>query len=186
MLHPPHGDATTGGGFVQTILGQAGCKALTTLPMRIRPALRSDADPLNAIAMQAKAHWGYTAALLERWRESLWTAPESIEQWPTFVADDDGSAIGFAQVRPGPGTWELVSLFVLPASMGRGVGRALLQHVMRTAQEAGQTTLHIDSDPHAEPFYLACGAVRTGAEPAPIPGDSERIRPQLQLSIRAT
>ena len=153
--------------------------------MRVRSANRSEVDQLNAIAMQAKAHWGYTAALLELWRESLCTAPESIEKWPTFVAEDHGKAIGFAQISPESETWELVSLFVLPAHMGRGAGRALLQQAGLTAQLAGQTGLHNDSDPNAEPFYLACGAVRVGTEVAPIPGESGRVRPQLHLHTRA-
>ncbi len=153
--------------------------------MRIRNASRTEADQLNAITMQAKAHWGYTAVQLEQWRESLSTDPQSIERWPTFVAEDQGIAIGFTQINPELAVWELVSLFVLPAHTGRGVGRALLKEAVAIANQAGQTTLHIDSDPNAEPFYLACGAVRIGSELAPIQGDSARVRPQLHLSTSA-
>ena len=135
--------------------------------------------------MQAKGYWGYTANQLEQWRDSLFTAPQSIERWPTFVAEDQGRVIGFAQMDPDLEIWELVSLFVLPAHIGRGVGRALLKEALITAKQAGQFVLHIDSDPNAESFYLACGAVRFGAEPAPIEGDSARIRPQLQLHTSA-
>lgn len=153
--------------------------------MRVRAAHRSEVDQLNAIAMRAKAHWGYATALLDQWRERLCTTPESIDAWPTFVAEDQGQTIGFAQISPESETWELVSLFVLPAHMGRGAGRALLQHAVLAAQQAGQSALHIDSDPNAEPFYLACGAIRVGTEPAPVPGDAARVRPQLQLDVRA-
>ncbi|MGY3961746.1 GNAT family N-acetyltransferase [Aeromonas popoffii] len=150
--------------------------------MRIRNASRTEADQLNTIAMQAKAHWGYTADQLEQWRESLSTDPQSIEQWPTLVAEHQGNPIGFIQINPDHETWELVSLFVLPAHIGRGVGRSLLKEAVAIANKAGQTALHIDSDPNAEPFYLACGAVRIGVEPAPIQGMLSRVRPQLQLS----
>ncbi len=153
--------------------------------MRVRNASRTEADQLNTIAMQAKAHWGYSADQLEQWRESLSTDPQSIEQWPTLVAEDQRNAIGFAQINPDLETWELVSLFVLPAHIGRGVGRALLKEAVAIANKAGQTTLHIDSDPNAEPFYLACGAIRAGAKPAPILGSSARVRPQLHLSTSA-
>jgi len=135
--------------------------------------------------MQAKAHWGYTAIQLDQWRESLSTSPQSVEQWPTFVAEDQGHAIGFAQINPELETWELVSLFVLPSHIGRGVGRALLKEALVTTKQAGRPVLHIDSDPNAEPFYLACGAVRIAAERAPIEGDPERIRPQLHLHTSA-
>ena len=153
--------------------------------MRIRSASRIDVDQLNAIAIQAKAHWGYKAKQIEEWRDSLSTDPESIERWPTFVAEDREAAIGFAQINPELEVWELVSLFVLPSHIGQGVGRALLNEAIATAKQAGQTALHIDSDPNAEPFYLACGAVRIGAEPAPIQGDSARVRPQPHLSTSA-
>ena len=152
--------------------------------MRIRTANRPDVDQLNTIAMQAKAHWGYTADQLEEWRYSLSIDPRSIEKWPTFVAEDQGKTIGFAQINPDLEVWELVSLLVLPAHIGRGIGRALLKEVVEAAKRAGESTLHIDSDPNAEPFYLACGAVRVGVERAPIQGHSARVRPQLHLSTR--
>jgi GNAT superfamily N-acetyltransferase len=153
--------------------------------MRIRNASRTEADQLNTIAMQAKAHWGYTADQLEQWRESLSTDSQSIEQWPTFVAEDQGNAIGFTQINSDLEIWELVSLFVLPEHIGRGVGRALLKEAVAIANRAGQSTLHIDSDPNAEPFYLACGAVRIGAELVPIQDNSSRVRPQLHLYTSA-
>lgn len=149
--------------------------------MRVRPAHRAEVDELNAIAFRAKAHWGYTTAQMELWRETLCTARQSIETWPTFVAEQQGKTAGFAQINPVADTWELISLFVLPEYMGRGAGRALLKQVVLTAYEAGQTTIEIDSDPNAEAFYLACGAVRVGTEPAPIPGEPARIRPQLRM-----
>ena len=153
--------------------------------MRIRTANRTDVDQLNTIAVQAKAYWGYTAAQLEEWRESLFTDPQSIEEWPTFVAEDQGIAIGFAQINPDLEVWELISLFVLPAHIGRGIGRILLKEATAAAKAAGRHSLHIDSDPNAEPFYLACGAVRIGVERAPIQDNLARVRPQLRLSTSA-
>lgn len=153
--------------------------------MRIRSASRSDAEELNTIAMQAKAYSGYTADQMEQWRASLSTDPQSIEHWPTFVAEEHGHTIGFTQINPDNEVWELVSLFVHPAYIGQGVGRALLKEAVAVAKKAGQTALHIDSDPNAEPFYLACGAVRIGAEPAPIQSNSARVRPQLRMSTSA-
>ena len=153
--------------------------------MQIRTANRSDVDQLNTIAMQAKAHWGYTADQLEGWRESLSTDPPSIEKWPTFIAEDQGNAIGFTQINPDLEVWELISLFVLPAHIGRGIGRALLNEAIAAAKRADKSTLLIDSDPNAEPFYLSCGAVRVGIQRAPIQGNSARVRPQLHLSTSA-
>ncbi len=153
--------------------------------MHVRCALRSEVEQLNVIAMQAKAHWGYEAAQLEEWRQSLLTTPESVENWPTFVAEFKGQVVGFAQVNPERTPWELVSLWVGPTHMGKGSGRALLRQVLQAARAAGQTTVLIDSDPNAESFYLACGAVRIGEVPAPSGGHPARVRPQLHLNASA-
>jgi len=104
--------------------------------MLVRRASREEVDRLNAIAMEAKAHWGYEPAQLEEWRPDLLTPPESIDKWPTFVAVVHGQAVGFAQANPARSPWELVSLWVLPAFMGRGIGKALLQHICRAAAAA--------------------------------------------------
>ena len=48
---------------------------------------------------------------------------------------------------------------------------------------AGRTSLAIDSDPNAEPFYLACGALRFGSVPASLRDQPDRFRPQLRLAV---
>jgi hypothetical protein len=68
--------------------------------MLVRRASREEVDRLNAIAMEAKAQWGYEPAQLEEWRPGLLTPPESIDRWPTFVAVVHGEAVGFAQANP--------------------------------------------------------------------------------------
>ena len=47
------------------------------------------------------------------------------ERHETWVAEDDGHVIGFAQVIP----YRLENLYVDPDAQGRGVGTALLDHV---------------------------------------------------------
>jgi ribosomal protein S18 acetylase RimI-like enzyme len=153
--------------------------------MRIRPALHSEVDQLNHIALEAKAHWGYTHEQLRHWKASLLTEPGSIETWPTFVAEAQGQVAGFAQVDPEGDPWELISLWVLPQYMGKGFGKALLQQVRQAAFAAKQSCVHIDSDPNAAAFYLACGAVAVGEVSAPIPGQPARVRPQLRLATSA-
>jgi len=153
--------------------------------MLVRRASREEVDRLNAIAMEAKAHWGYEPAQLEEWRPGLLTQPESIDRWPTFVAVVHGQAVGFTQANPERSPWELVSLWVLPAFMGRGIGKALLQRICRAAAAAQESSLDIDADPNAEPFYRACGAVTIGVAAAPIRGEPSRVRPQMRLNSSA-
>jgi predicted N-acetyltransferase YhbS len=153
--------------------------------MKIRPAVPADAPDLDAIALEAKAHWGYAQEQIEIWKADLRTSPASLSVRPTFVAESDHELVGFAQLDPSAETWELVSMWVRPAHMGRGIGRALLAAAAATAKAAGQSVIAIDSDPNAEPFYRACGAELVGSVPAPIQGQPARVRPQLRLFIGA-
>lgn len=152
-----------------------------TRDVQIRPALSADVPALDRIALQAKAHWGYSARQLALWRHELLTPPETLRSRPTFVAELDGRPVGFAQLDPDGERWELAGLWVLPDSMGRGIGRALLRQVCRTAAAAGHDVIEIDADPNAAPFYAACGATQVGRVEAPIDGQPDRVRPQLIL-----
>jgi ribosomal protein S18 acetylase RimI-like enzyme len=95
----------------------------------------------------------------------------------------DGRRAGFYTLAPAPRDWELDNLWVDPRCMAQGIGRTLLRHALQAARAGGAMRVHVDSDPNAEPFYLACGAVRTGSVPAPIPGDPGRVRPQLAFDL---
>jgi amino-acid N-acetyltransferase len=78
----------------------------------------------------------------------VWAArinPQGIV-WPRFILaiDGAGQTIGCAQVKPHrDGTRELASLVVVKAWRGRGVARALIEHLM--AQ-------------HGRPLWLTCGS----------------------------
>lgn len=149
--------------------------------MRIRPASPDEAGALSRIAHAAKAHWGYDAAQLARWRVDLTVSATSIRRSPTVVAEIHGTPIGFLQVDDSGTPWGLEHLWVDPRHMRRGAGRALLARAVELAAAAGQAVLAIDADPHAEPFYLAAGACRIGEIAAPIDGAPDRIRPQLEI-----
>lgn len=154
--------------------------------MNIRPAAESEAPLLSALAMRAKAHWGYPAEALEAWRCELAVSPEYIQAKPTFVAVDGDDVVGFYSLSPSQRSWELDNLWVSPQFMHQGVGRALLSHALNTATRGGAREVTVDADPNAERFYLACGAVRRGEVPAPIPGQPGRVRPQLAFHERTT
>lgn len=151
--------------------------------MQIRRAQPHEAELLSAIARQAKAHWSYSAAQLDAWHDALSIGAASIMSWPTWVAELDGRVAGFYALDDTPPSWVLEHLWVVPECMGRGVGRALLAHAAQLAAQRGAPAIDIDADPHAEAFYLVCGARRVGAIAAPIDGQPDRQRPQLVLTI---
>lgn len=81
--------------------------------------------------------------------------------------------LGFVTLEGDPPAGELGMLFVDPDAIGQGVGSGLFKHIAATATQLGFHRLTIASDPFAEPFYLAQGAVRIGAVPSgSIPGRS--------------
>jgi GNAT superfamily N-acetyltransferase len=147
--------------------------------MNIRPAVENEAPVLSALALRAKAHWGYSAEQLERWRTQLSVSPSDIRAKPVFVATVGEEVVGFYSLAPSHPSWELDNLWVLPDFMHRGIGQALLSHALKTAAHGGALRVTVDADPNAAAFYLKAGAAQTGVVPAPIPGQSERVRPQL-------
>ena len=153
--------------------------------MNLRDGGPEDLQALDAIAFAAKAHWGYSPAELLAWRADLTISPESLPTCPVCVAEEDGQAVGFVQVATDRQPWELDALWVHPGHMGRGIGKALLAWAQDFAASRGQLELAIDADPNAEGFYKACGAVLVGSVPAPIVGNSRRVRPQLRLRTSA-
>ncbi|HEX9697602.1 MAG TPA: GNAT family N-acetyltransferase [Actinomycetota bacterium] len=142
----------------------------------IRPAAPGDAATLTALAMRSKAHWGYDDAFMEACRPSLAIHATCVQ--PTFVATDGGTVAGFYQLDGN----EVGAFFVDPPFIGRGVGRALWEHVLSEARTRGLSSVEVLSDPNAEGFYLAMGAERVGEAPSDVFGP-DRMLPLLRATI---
>jgi len=147
--------------------------------VNIRPAQGHEAKALTAIALEAKAFWGYPADTIESWKQELTVSTQTVTSRPTFVAVIADEIVGFYSLSPSHDAWKLEDLWVLPRFMDRGIGRALVAHALETAARGGASSVMVDADPNAESFYLACGADRCGEVPAPISGEPGRVRPQL-------
>jgi len=147
--------------------------------VNIRPAQGHEAKALTAIALEAKAFWGYPADTIESWKQELTVSTRTVTSRPTFVAMIRDEIVGFYSLSPSHDAWKLEDLWVLPRFMDRGIGRALVAHALETAARGGASSVTVDADPNAESFYLACGADRCGEVPAPIRGEPGRVRPQL-------
>lgn len=131
--------------------------------------------------MRAKGHWGYDAAFLAACRDELRVEPDACDGRSLFLAEHDGTILGYYQVIGEPPVGELCDLFVEPSVIGRGVGGRLLAHARRTAADRTFTVLTIDADPHAVDFYLHAGALRVGEVPSgSIAG---RVLPRLELRL---
>lgn len=150
--------------------------------MRIERSRPGDAQALTAVAFEAKRRWGYPESWIEAWRPVLTLTPEYIGANPTYCAFEGREIVGFFALRLGGAEATLDHLWVSAAAEGGGVGRSLFRHCEEVAREAGARLLRVESDPHAEGFYHAMGAVTVGREPASMDGE-ERFLPLLEKRL---
>lgn len=145
--------------------------------MRLRPARPDEADLLSDLAVRSKGHWGYDAEFLAACRPVLTLTAAAVVAERAVVAEVDGAVAGFYTLYGEPPAGELNHLWVDPAHIGHGIGRALWTHAVDTAAHLGMHRFTIDAEPFAESFYLAMGAEPSGSSPSMVvPG---RMLPQL-------
>ncbi|WJJ13701.1 GNAT family N-acetyltransferase [Prescottella equi] len=129
----------------------------------IRPGQSEDSVLLSELAMRSKGFWGYSDEFLELCRHELTLNGTDVLIRRTAVAESCGTVVGFVTVDGTPPDGELGMLFVAPEAIGGGIGTELFRHALNTAHQAGFRRLAIESEPRAEPFYRAMGAVRIGS-----------------------
>ncbi len=112
-----------------------------------------------------------------RWRDFMGSA------W--FVAEADGTPIGIAagidRFVADPNDRMLISMWVAPDARGAGVGRALVDAVLKWARADGAAGLRLwvlSGNSSAEKLYLSCGFVPTGLT-EPLPRDPSLIEAEM-------
>ena len=148
--------------------------------VRLRPAVAEDAAQLSEIALTAKAALGYSPQLIERWRAELSIDARIIHDHLVWVACRDGDDIvGFFSLILADGSGHLEHLWVASACQRQGIGSLLMDKAWALAIERRATAVGIDAEPLAEAFYRRHGFQRTDVVAAPIPGNPQRLRPQM-------
>lgn len=142
---------------------------------------RSRTDELLALARRAKATWGYDEAFLDRFvaeQMGPFDGPGSV----VVVAEEADALIGFAMMADrGDVAW-MEDLWVDPAHQRSGIGAALIAAVCDLARSWGSAAVELESDPNAEPFYVAQGAVRVGVRLSALRPGVEL--PQMRIVLR--
>ena len=118
--------------------------------MRIRPLEDGDWQhvyPFFAAIVAAGRTYAYPEDLTSEQARALWVDPPPAR---TFVAvDDDGAVVGSARTgpnRPGRGAHVATGSFMVdPAHHGRGVGRALAEHVVEAARNDGYRSIQFNA-----------------------------------------
>ena len=143
--------------------------------MRIVRATSKDAEALTEIAHAAKRHWGYPETWIAAWRDTLTMRPEFIAANVAYIAVENQRAVGFYVLTSEPDGPHLDHLWILPSSMGRGIGRALFEHAAAEAHRLGFHSMKIEADPNAEGFYKRMGAVRVGTSTSETCGERHEL-----------
>lgn len=142
--------------------------------VRLRSARPADAPRLTRIAHAAKRHWGYPDAWIVLWRAGLTVRASHLRRHAVTVALSRGRIAGYVSVRIEGRVAELEHLWVQPAVIGRGVGRALFAHALCRCARRGVRVLGVTADPNAADFYRSrggrdAGTVRSVPAPRKLP-----------------
>ena len=140
--------------------------------LRAKP---DDAVALTEIAHAAKRHWGYPETWIEAWRDVLTMRPEFITANVAYTAVENESPVGFYVLTKEPDGLHLDHLWILPSSMGRGIGRALFEHAAAEVNRLGFRSMKIEADPNAEGFYKRMGALRVGTSTSETCGERRQL-----------
>ncbi|HEX8176476.1 MAG TPA: GNAT family N-acetyltransferase [Pyrinomonadaceae bacterium] len=126
----------------------------------IRKAKQEDKESIyhvHAKAIRETCASHYSQEVIRIWVGRL--QPEkygvAISSNEFFVAEKDGSVVGFGELDPIGG--EIAGLYVSPDASGRGVGWKLLCALEEKARALGLESLHLDSSLNAVSFYERAG-----------------------------
>ena len=135
-------------------------------------AVAEDLQRLTEIAIESKAHWGYTTEQIDSWREDLTVSLERFQKWEVykFVAKDEIAGFYCLNLHAGDDISCLEFLFVLPKFIGKAIGSQLLEHAFQESVQQKKLKMQVLSDPNAASFYAKYGFAEISREESSIPG----------------
>lgn len=150
--------------------------------LQIRPVDPGEAELLSQIAFAAKSHWGYPERWLEIWKPQLTFTPEYFRTGESWVAVADESPIAFYVLREKDQIAWLEDLWVLPAHMGKGVGKHLFVHAKKRSRELSCKILQLEADSNAVGFYEKMGMKKIGERQSEVDGQP-RVLPIMEIDL---
>ena len=154
------------------------------MDIQIRRAQPDEAAVLTEIAHAAKRHWGYPENWIEHWQDDLTITPDFIATNEMYVAINGEEIAGCCALVMRDSLAELEHMWIRPAHMGNGVGRALFQQIVGRAAQLKATGLELSADPNAEGFYKRMGAARIGEVRSEIEGQP-RVLPRMSVNLKS-
>ena len=147
----------------------------------IRLAWPDEGPALSALAMTAKAHWGYDDEFMNRCRDELTVTQGRIGRERVRVAEVGGKVAGFASMKVLGGKAEVGDVFVHPKFMGSGIGHLLINDLLQYALRHGISKVLVEADPNAADFYVKQG-FRQNSE-APSGSIAGRMLPLMEMNF---
>jgi GNAT superfamily N-acetyltransferase len=131
--------------------------------------------------LRSKASWGYSDEFMARVRTDMTVTAMDIERDRVDILESEERLLGYSRLRSGPAHAELIDLFIDPEAMATGHGRRLFEHALEVARGWGAAVVELDSDPHAEAFYLSLGTTRVRETRSTL--SEGRSLPRLRYSL---
>jgi len=120
--------------------------------VNVRPRRAGEGAALRELARRSKAHWGYEAEVVRVWAKGL-----EYDGKDVWVAEEAGTAIGYATLAVQGERAELDELWVDPDWIGRGIGSELFRFLASRAAGLGARRLEWEAEPNAVGFYERVG-----------------------------
>ena len=101
----------------------------------IVPATRGDAGEILTLQRACWVQEALANDMLDipALHESLADVEASVDEWACFVVRSEGRLVGAVRGRLEDGHWDIGRVMVAPDLQGRGLGRALLDHIQAAA-----------------------------------------------------
>jgi len=151
---------------------------------KIRNAKANEAQLLTALAMESKAYWGYPAEFMIKCLDELTITEKKLSDafLHYYVIEKNNTVLGFYALESlNHSKVELEALFVYPKYMGRGYGKALINHAKKLTIKLGAHTMLIQGEPNAAGFYQSVGAIKMGEKESG--SISNRFLPIFEISV---
>lgn len=139
-------------------------------PGHFRRAEPHDAQALEELQTRSASHWNYPEGYFDWAGDARRIGESYIRDNPVYVLlDDEGRKLGFYSFTVEDAELLLDKMFVDVDQIGRGYGRTLWEHAVKTALALGRSDFIIGSDPNAAPFYESMGATWYASKPTDEP-----------------
>ena len=152
------------------------------LELTLLRASPGHASALTDIALASKRHWDYPERWIQVWTPQLTILPEYTLANETWLAEVNDQPVAFYSIKKNGDAWWLDHLWVLPASMGQGLGALLFRHALARCRKQGGFVLMIESDPNAVGFYEKMGALKVDERHTELDGHPRRL-PVMEMKL---